>query len=132
MENKFQVETTHENYKKDEAAQVNADVDKDLAGNKRTQEEMLKEITDRMNHEIMDMVQHNDSFMRFIHVYLKSFFEWGADNHLEFWEVGIDGSQSWFSHDGKTIMMKPCHTERNPNPLTGEKKQGGIILPKGM
>ncbi len=123
---------TQKEFDQDNAARVNDDVDKDLSKDQTAREKMLADIAERMNSEIMDMITTNDTFINFIGNYLKAAFDWGDKNDIEFWNVGLDGSKSFYSHDGKTVMMKFCRTERNPNPMTGEKKTpGGIILPGG-
>ena len=123
---------TQAKFNKDEAHRVNADVDKDLAADQTAKEKMLAEIAERLNAEIMDMVLYNDTFMAFIGSYLAAAFDFGDRNGLDFWHVGIDGSKSWYAHDGKTIMVDFCYTERNRNPLTGETKTaGGLIVPGG-
>ena len=128
----FDNPATQATFNRDEAVRVNADVDKDLAHDQTEREKMLAEITERLNNEIMDMVLYNDTFMAFIGSYLQAAFDFGDRNGLNFWNVGIDGSKSWYAHDGKTIMVDFCYTERNKNPINGEvKTPGGIILPGG-
>ena len=119
-------------FNQDHAKDVNADVDKDQARETREQKEILDDIAERMNHELMDMIQQNTSCMAFIRNYLKAAWHYADKNGLEWWEVGVDGSASWFHHDGKTVMFKFCRAAKSVNPITGEKKTGtGLILPKG-
>ena len=129
--NEYDNPATQAQYNQDKAKDINADVDKNQAQDELEQEKMLAKIAERMNHELMDMILENKSCMDFIRNYLKAAWDFADRNGLEWWEVGIDGSQSWFHHDGKTVMFKFCRVAKSVNPITGEEKtQSGIVLPK--
>ncbi len=130
--NEYDNPATQAQFNQDKAKDINADVDRDQAKDDLEKKEMLADIADRMNHELMDMILTNKSCTEFIQNYLKAAWDFADRNGLEWWEVGIDGSQSWFHHDGKTIMFKFCRQAKSTNPITGEQKTGsGILLPKG-
>ena len=123
---------TQKKFNQAHAEDVNADVDKDQAREDREHQEILADIAERMNHELMDMILQNRSAMDFIRNYLKAAWDYADKNGLEWWEVGVDGSASWFHHDGKTVMFKFCRAAKSVNPVTGETKTGsGLVLPKG-
>jgi len=130
---KFDHSTTQKNYKKDEAKRSLADINSDMNLDSVQRKKMLENITERLNWELMDMMQYNDTFIHFMRTFFRYCFEWGEQNGMEFWNVGVDGKESFLTRDGKNIIIKACYADGNPNPMTKETKtKSGLILPKGM
>ena len=129
----FEHPTAQANYEADESKRVTTDVDIDMNLDAVKRKAMLDKINEKVQWEIMKMMEGNDTCLHFMRSFYRYCFEWAEQNGLQFWEVGLDDKESFLSHDGKTIMVKPVYTANNPNPMTGEKKtQSGLIIPGGV
>lgn len=117
-------------YKRDKVQRETADLDKEIAFDAADTKKKADKAVERMNWELVKAFQNNHTFLNFMLQYFRAFYVWGNKNKLDFWQVGADPKESTISRNGKLVTLTPCFTQKNPNPMTGEKMtDGGVILP---
>jgi len=109
------------------------DIDQSAASANRTTAKMIENVNEKQNFNLMKAIQENETYLEFFETFLKVCVQWGIENNLEFWEVGINDKESFLTADGRHIVLTPCRTTKNPNPKTGERQtESGIVLPAGV
>ena len=117
-------------YKKDKIQRETADLDKEMAFDAADTKKKADLAVERMNWELVKAFQNNSTFLNFMLQYFQAFYVWGNKNQLDFWQVGADSTKSTISRNGKIVTLTACFTQKNPNPITGEKmSDNGVIIP---
>lgn len=119
-----------EQYKKDKVTREVKDLDKEISFDVADAGKKSEKAVEERNARMASAFARNPTFLHFMINFMRAFWLWGEKNQIEFWEVGYDPSKSGMSINGKHISFEASYTNKNPNPVTGERKtDSGLILP---
>jgi hypothetical protein len=123
---------TETQYKKDKIKREGADLDKQMASEVSDATKKAENVMEKRNALLAKAFQENPTYLNFMRNFLRAGWVWGDKNQLDFWEVGLDPTESSLTVNGKNAILSFRHSTKNPNPLTGERRTEGGLIVKGV